>query len=338
MGKNMVSLMAEVPVNVTENEQGWIHIFPLGEFPARDGRPGTLYVPAKTWILTEESAQEVIHCWEERQTPLVVDYEHQTYETHENGQPAPAAGWVKELIFHENGLFAVVEWTSRAKEYIRSGEYRYISPTFLFDVNTGVILELCSIALTNNPALDGLEPVQAKTKSKDIYQQSVSIERNPSKKWQQQQHTHSVTNKKKQDSFVAVTKHKNQTKVQPEFIQLLHEAQETIVSLTKQVQEFEKKEEALKLEKSIQQALQDGRLHQSCETWARACAISYPEVLQGFLDASSPIVALVSMQTQNRIANTHIENRTVLSKEENHVRSQLGMSVETFIKHKKECQ
>ena len=66
MNRTLVSLMAEVPVDSIENEQGLIHVFPLGSFTARDGRPGTLGVPATSWQLTLSGAEEVIRRWEAR--------------------------------------------------------------------------------------------------------------------------------------------------------------------------------------------------------------------------------------------------------------------------------
>ncbi|HFQ9837426.1 TPA: phage protease, partial [Pseudomonas aeruginosa] len=55
------------------------------------------------------------------------------------------------------GLFAQVELTARAKQYITDGEYRYFSPVFLFDPVTGDVLDLQMGALTNNPAIDGMQ-------------------------------------------------------------------------------------------------------------------------------------------------------------------------------------
>ena len=44
---------------------------------------------------------------------------------------------------------------------IQSGEYRYLSPVIAYDQTTGVVGKLISAALTNNPALDGMEEVAA---------------------------------------------------------------------------------------------------------------------------------------------------------------------------------
>ena len=49
--------------------------------------------------------------------------------------------------------------TDAARAFIQADEYRYISPVFSFDPETGAVLELKSAALTNYPALDGMDAV-----------------------------------------------------------------------------------------------------------------------------------------------------------------------------------
>jgi phage I-like protein len=99
---------------------------------------------------------------------LVVDYEHQTLKDIQ----APAAGWM-------NGLVSIVrdgkkvlraqmsEWTSKANEYLKNHEYRYVSPVFALngrDKVTGEIFPcmILSAALTNEPLIDELQPIVAK--------------------------------------------------------------------------------------------------------------------------------------------------------------------------------
>ena len=59
-------------------------------------------------------------------------------------------------------MYAIdVEWTERATQMIEGGEYRYISPVFAYDKKTGKVKWLLHAALTNNPALDGMDAVAA---------------------------------------------------------------------------------------------------------------------------------------------------------------------------------
>ena len=96
-------------------------------------------------------------------SPQVIDYEHQTLLKEKNGQPAPAAGWFKGLEYRPGqGLFMTgVDWTDRARSMIVAGEYRYLSPVFSFDPNSGAVKVLHSVALTNTPALTGLTDLAA---------------------------------------------------------------------------------------------------------------------------------------------------------------------------------
>lgn len=139
-----------------------VQLLPAGLFAAKDGRPGSMEgVTAQAWRLTATDAAAVIAAL--GQNELVIDYEHQTLNTSSNGQPAPAAGWFRGLEFVEGqGLFTTdARWTARAAQHIGAEEYRYISAVFTFDPETGAVEQLLHIALTNNPALDGLQPVTA---------------------------------------------------------------------------------------------------------------------------------------------------------------------------------
>ena len=100
--------------------------------------------------------------WRRRETPLAIDYEHQSLNARHNGQPAPAAGWIESLRYEPGqGLFASIRWTEGAKAFIEQDEYRFISPVFSFNPQSGDVLELKGAALTNVPALDGLGAVAA---------------------------------------------------------------------------------------------------------------------------------------------------------------------------------
>jgi phage I-like protein len=131
---------------------GEFRILPIGKFRPQDNRP--LSVP---WNLTRERGQQLAALAMQRSMDYVIDYEHQTLHKEKNGQPAPAAGWFKSLDMRADGLYVVdARWTAAAKRMIQDGEYRFVSPVFRFDRNTGDVLSLESLALTNDPALHGL--------------------------------------------------------------------------------------------------------------------------------------------------------------------------------------
>lgn len=128
-----------------------IRLLPDGAFAARDGRPGTLTGGnLNAWNLSPSGAERVLGQWRRRETPLVIDYEHQSLNARHNGQPAPAAGWIESLRYEPGqGLFASIRWTEGAKAFIGQDEYRFISPVFSFNPQNGDVLELKGAALTS---------------------------------------------------------------------------------------------------------------------------------------------------------------------------------------------
>ncbi|MBN3068159.1 phage protease [Pectobacterium brasiliense] len=149
-------LVAALAAEINKASLGVIQLFPAGEFRARDGRP----TECPAWIMTAEVAQALIAAADAQQTPYVIDYEHQTLRAAKNGQPAPASGWFKKLEWRDgDGLFAVdVTWTDSAAAMIAANSYRFISPVFSYD-KSGSVLQLLHAALTNTPAVDGMDEV-----------------------------------------------------------------------------------------------------------------------------------------------------------------------------------
>lgn len=123
-----------------------IRLLPAGRIATRllDGR-GPFENP---------DADAVVAASREGSTDLVVDFEHQTQLAPRNGQPAPAAGWIKRLFARDGEVWAEVDWTERGAAALRSREYRYLSPVIEVDKATGRVRRIITAALTNNPALD----------------------------------------------------------------------------------------------------------------------------------------------------------------------------------------
>lgn len=145
-----------------------ILLIPAGEFRARDGRPGG---GLKGWYLDAAGAARIIAGAQARAGDFPIDYEHQILLSEKNGQPAPAAGWYKQLAWRDGkGLYAVdVRWTERARAAIAAHEYRYISPVFAYDTKTGEVLAVDMASLTNFPALDGHSDLAAKAAARFLH-------------------------------------------------------------------------------------------------------------------------------------------------------------------------
>lgn len=142
---------------------GAIQLFPAGDFDA----PRGALRGKGPWRLDAKSAQRLIGAVAQRANDILIDYEHQSLLCANNGQPVPAAGWIdgSSLIWRDDpsaatGLFAVqVKWTDAAAAKIAADEYRYLSPVFSYDAKTGEVLDILNVALTNNPAIDGMQAV-----------------------------------------------------------------------------------------------------------------------------------------------------------------------------------
>lgn len=139
---------------------GEAQLLPAGKFAARDGRPGK----GKQWQVTDAQGEALAAALNAiaAQTPIVVDYDHQTLYVEKNGQKAPAAGWILSTEWRAGkGLFAKVDWTDEAQELIGKRKYRYISPVITHDEETGAVTGVHLAALVNHPGLLGMEAAVA---------------------------------------------------------------------------------------------------------------------------------------------------------------------------------
>ena len=141
-----------------------VQLLPYGEIKSGDGSVS---------IITKEVLLEIIKRFDARENDLVIDYEHQTL----TGSEAPAAGWIKRLFVKDDGLWAEVEWTRRGESQVKEKEYRYLSPVIMAkkkDSKGRLIPEvLHSAALTNDPAIDGMVPLAAKSHFENLNKESV---------------------------------------------------------------------------------------------------------------------------------------------------------------------
>lgn len=123
----------------------WVQLLPAGQFSGRDGAgPYSLDDPAAVIAATLAAAAGA---------DLPIDYDHQILWSKDNGQPAPAAAWMKEFQVRADGIFARVDWTPAAAARVAAREYRYLSPVFWHD-DTGRIIRVEHAALTNTPNLE----------------------------------------------------------------------------------------------------------------------------------------------------------------------------------------
>lgn len=122
---------------------------------------GTFFVDAESGRLIAESIRA-------HDVELPIDYEHGTMGPEWAGRDgtAPAAGWIKAVRYEPGrGLVATVEWTERARAFIRAKEYLYLSPVLKVRKTDRKAIDLHSAALTNKPAIPSMEMLAAKEHS-----------------------------------------------------------------------------------------------------------------------------------------------------------------------------
>lgn len=136
------ALAAELPAGKPPSE---LLLLPAGTIPTR---PHDSRAP---WHNPDAAA--VVAATRELALDLPIDYEHQGERSKDNGQPAPAAGWIRRVFVRDGAVWGEVEWTERAAAMIEAREYRFVSPEFMYEKATRRVAMIVGAALTNNPAM-----------------------------------------------------------------------------------------------------------------------------------------------------------------------------------------
>ena len=314
-----------------------IQLTPSGRFKAKDGRPQGL----PGWNIHRRNADQILAAASNQKDQFLVDYDHQTLYTRENGQPAPAAAWFKNLEWREGvGLFATdVEWTETAKVAIESREYRYISPVLSYDKKTGNITGILMAALVNYPAIDGLNDLSAQAAA---HFSLTNPEENPvdeelltllglAPSADGEAVKQAVTSLKARadqvsalETEVAVLKAENPDPEKYVPVATVTALRDQIAALSTQVNDRE-------LNELIQAGLSDGRILPEMEDWARSLGKKDLAALKGFIETAQPIAALKRTQTDG---NPPREGGNGLTSDETAVCKQLGLSEEEFKKNR----
>ena len=148
---NRYNIIAKIERDQGNGAPEWVLLFAAGTGRLDDG----------TRYLVDEPAFELIkQSIAARGNEVHFDYEHASVLTH---APSPAAGWIKELRWEPaRGILARVEWTDQAAGYLSKKEYRYFSPVFYIRKSDNRVSGLDSVALTNRPKTNNLQPLVAK--------------------------------------------------------------------------------------------------------------------------------------------------------------------------------
>jgi phage I-like protein len=311
-----------------------IQLLPAGRFRANDGRP---FDVKDGWFINAAIAKTLIQQALSKKNRLVIDYEHQTLRAAQNGQPAPAAGWFQQMEWRENnedsdndGLFAIdVEWTPKALEMLKNKEYRYISAVFLYD-KQGRVNVILHAALTNTPAIDNMDEVllAAASYMAGLSAEFPTTEANKTMdelierlRWFFNLPALSTEEEVRVELEKMISMMTENTAAASfNALEVLSQQQQSIASLSSQSVDLTKyapigavaaltsenvqlKEEIAKRDKEkvddlIEAALNDGRLPDKLEGWAREVGEQNVAFLTSYLDNAKPIAALTTQQTQ----------------------------------------
>lgn len=285
------------------------HLLPPGPFRSTDTRPEE----CDAWLLDATIAARVIERAAQQKNDFLIDYEHQSLRSAYNGQPVPAAGWFKTFEWRENGttangLWATgIGWTAEGKERIAEKEYRYISAVFTYYADTGEVLEILSVALTNTPGIDGLDPLTqraAMTRSTFLTNQSTSTKDDDMDKDQQ---------------IAALTSERDTLKAQVNGVAALTAERDTAVAELNAAKAAQDKEKHATL---LTAALTSGRLAPAQKAWAEKQSLA---ALTEYLDATAPLVQ------QERQADKDGQGGHGLSEVELATCTRMGVSPEAYI-------
>lgn len=343
MSQKIAALIGELS---SQSPSGRIQLLPDGCFrTAADGRPND--VPH--WILDKTNGFAVASQANATENELVIDYEHQTINTAENGRPAPAAGWIKHVEYIPGkGLFADVEWTDNAASMIAAREYRYVSAVFTYD-NNGYVLRLLHAAITNFPALDGLNELLVACSQFFTTQKDASNMNEIIKLLRQAFKMPDATEQQLQTALTELVK------TQPADVALsaaftkLAEQNNKIVALSAQLnnpdpaklvsvetmQELQKQVVALTAQLNtnqasqvIENALANGQLLPAQKQWATDLAATPDGLakLTAYLDTMPAIAALSGKSGQQSAANAGTEKVAALTENEKAAAKALGYS------------
>ena len=336
-----------------------ILVLPDGEFTGVDGRPeGVTFedengerqpVQCTAWRLDARIAARLIAVYQEHGLDLVIDYDHQTLRSEENGKPAPAAGWITALDYEAGrGLWSTVNWTEDGREAVAKREYRYLSPVFPFDPDTGEVLWLHSVALTNTPNLNQLGEIAAMASR--LLSINASTRHQPADPQLLPGETMDIktllialglpleTNESTALTALSAQTGKIKT-LEAECSELrgktfdpgkhipLEEHQKVVAELSA----LKAQQDTATHQQLLQAALSDGRILQpNAEYWKQQPVAA----LQSFLQTAKPLAALTSLQTGGLAPAGGGAGAASLSADELAVCKSMGISAEDFAKQR----
>lgn len=300
--------------------------------------------PKGPFICDEESVALVINDFADQINDMVIDYEHQTL----HGDEAPAAGWIKKgglIDKGKDGIWAVVEWTDRAKEYIKNKEYRYVSPVFLKRLSDNKVIKLVNVALTNQPNIDGMVPIINKgivealtnTKEETKMKNALALLGLPENATEEDV-IQSINKLKTPQSAIVANKAvldliglkegASESEVVAT-VMAMKQGADNYASLSQKVATLEKSLKERDAEEMVNSALKDGKITADQKDWASKYAAADPEGFKVFIAKAPQVVPMGSFNKGGDDA----ARGSGMDEEQLEVNKLLGITDETFKKH-----
>ncbi|MDI3480799.1 MAG: hypothetical protein PWQ97_454 [Tepidanaerobacteraceae bacterium] len=301
-----------------------IQILPYGWVNSRKGN----------FLVDEQAMKEIINNFNSRANDMVIDYEHQTLE----GTEAPAAGWIKELIDKgKEGLWAKVEWTRRAREYLKNKEYRYLSPVVIQRLSDKRIFDIHSAALTNTPAIDGMAPIVNKN---DVMEEDKMDLKELKKKLglaedaTEEDIIKAVEILANSNKYLKVFKDETLKAMELNADAKIEDIRAKVISLKNpsgyvSIQEFNQLKEKLQKKETaelVEMALKQGKVTPAQKEWAEKYAEKDPDGFKVFVEKAPVVVPL------NKITDSKDSDKPIIDDTQMLVNKMLGISDDEFKK------
>ncbi len=296
--------------------------------------------PKGDFLCDEESARLVIEEFNKLTNDMVADYEHQTLA----GVEAPAAGWIKKLVNKgKDGVWAMVEWTDRAKAFIANREYRYVSPVFLKRLSDKRVTRLINVALTNQPNIDGMVPIVNKTlpahgegkPKKEVEMKKVLEALGLKEDATEDAAVKAIAGLKGSSAVVAskavcdalgVKEGAGESEVVGTVMAMKQGFSQTD-ALTKKVVGLEARLREKDAEDIVALAMKEGKIPAAQLEWAKAYAAKDPEGFKVFAAKAAPVVPMGGMP------KGETDGKAAVDEAQMQVNKMLGITDETFKKH-----
>lgn len=173
MTSHVVRLRARLPLVADTAARTWMDLAYTGEWKGHQ---------AGSFTFSTDVFSNIIARFDAQANPIPITYEHPDKWM---GTPVVAAGWIHELKIKDGHLWGLAEFTPKAAEMVKSGEYRFCSVVVDFestDRKSGeeVGPELYEVGLTNTPFLDGQRPISLSRNSRVEVQDVAPVARRAS--------------------------------------------------------------------------------------------------------------------------------------------------------------